>query len=246
MASTNKTTNYELSQFLGSDKPAWLGDYNTDMAKIDAQMKLNADAASGADGKATSNGTAIGTLANLTTDAKTDLVSAINEVDGHADTAQNTATNASTTANGCATKITALEDYLDLDTFTTPTITYSGCTERSTGTSVTCASNTGATLGKIYGQIKISQTQATSTVSFPTPFRPTTALTINGIAYHQWSDSPNNASSFSVVIPNSLEIATDGTASITIDGGTSGRARHIFINASLLFIKSFGDIPVEE
>ena len=46
MASTNKTTNYELSQFVGSDKPAWLGDYNQDMGKIDAQMKVNADAVS--------------------------------------------------------------------------------------------------------------------------------------------------------------------------------------------------------
>ena len=54
MASTNHTTNYELSQFIGTDKPAWLGDYNSDMGKIDAQMKLNADSASTADGKATS------------------------------------------------------------------------------------------------------------------------------------------------------------------------------------------------
>ena len=35
MASTNKTQNLELSQFLGTDKPAWLADYNSDMEKID-------------------------------------------------------------------------------------------------------------------------------------------------------------------------------------------------------------------
>lgn len=44
MASTNKTANYDLSQFVGTDRPTWLGDYNGDMAKIDAQMKANADA----------------------------------------------------------------------------------------------------------------------------------------------------------------------------------------------------------
>ena len=43
MASTNKTTNYELSQYVGSDKPSYLGDYNSDMSKIDAGMKANAD-----------------------------------------------------------------------------------------------------------------------------------------------------------------------------------------------------------
>lgn len=36
MASTNKTTNYELSQFQSSDIPAWLTDYNGDMQKIDS------------------------------------------------------------------------------------------------------------------------------------------------------------------------------------------------------------------
>ena len=43
MTATNKTTNYKLSQFVGSDRPTWLGDYNADMARIDAQMKRNAD-----------------------------------------------------------------------------------------------------------------------------------------------------------------------------------------------------------
>ena len=43
MTATNKTANYDLSQFVGTDHPTWLGDYNSDMAKIDAQMKQNAD-----------------------------------------------------------------------------------------------------------------------------------------------------------------------------------------------------------
>lgn len=58
MSSTNKTTNYELSQFIGSDKPAWLVDYNGDMSKIDNQMKANADAAASAASQAASAGTA--------------------------------------------------------------------------------------------------------------------------------------------------------------------------------------------
>lgn len=43
MTASNKTANYELSQFVGSDRPTWLGDYNSDMSKIDAQLKQNAD-----------------------------------------------------------------------------------------------------------------------------------------------------------------------------------------------------------
>lgn len=44
MAHTNSTANYELSQFLGTDKPAWLVDYNGDMLKIDTALKNVADA----------------------------------------------------------------------------------------------------------------------------------------------------------------------------------------------------------
>lgn len=44
MTATNHTANYNLSQFTGTDRPTWLGDYNDDMTKIDAQLKKNADA----------------------------------------------------------------------------------------------------------------------------------------------------------------------------------------------------------
>lgn len=43
MTATNHTKNYNLSQFAGTDRPTWLGDYNGDMAKIDTQLKRNAD-----------------------------------------------------------------------------------------------------------------------------------------------------------------------------------------------------------
>lgn len=48
MSSTNKTPNYKLSQYIGTDKPTYLGDYNGDMLKIDNQLKDNADSASNA------------------------------------------------------------------------------------------------------------------------------------------------------------------------------------------------------
>ena len=43
MTATNHTENYNLSQFVGTDRPTWLVDYNGDMEKIDAQLKQNAD-----------------------------------------------------------------------------------------------------------------------------------------------------------------------------------------------------------
>ena len=108
MASTSKTTHYDLSQYVGTDKPTYLGDYNTDMSKIDAGInsaQTTADSASTAATNAqttaetaqTTANTAvtnaaaaqssadsaisnIGTLANLDTVNKANLVGAINEV----------------------------------------------------------------------------------------------------------------------------------------------------------------------
>lgn len=73
MASTNQTTHYELSQYIGTDKPTYLVDYNQDMNKIDAGIYA-------AKSESDVNTSAIGTLSNLTTTAKTNLVAAINEV----------------------------------------------------------------------------------------------------------------------------------------------------------------------
>lgn len=48
MASTNKTPNYNLPQFIASDKPTWLGDVNGAMLAIDTAMHDNAEDATNA------------------------------------------------------------------------------------------------------------------------------------------------------------------------------------------------------
>ena len=73
MASTNKTNNFNLSQFIETDKPTFLGDYNTDMNKIDDAMQVNKLASE-------NNNNSIGNLQELNTQNKLNLVNAINEV----------------------------------------------------------------------------------------------------------------------------------------------------------------------
>ena len=52
MSSTNKTTNYELPQFISTDKPTWLNDINGAFSTIDTGMKANQTAAANAQAKA--------------------------------------------------------------------------------------------------------------------------------------------------------------------------------------------------
>ena len=69
MTATNHTKNYNLSQFVGTDRPTWLTDYNGDMAKIDAQMKQNADDIASA---STGGLTTVAHTADLTGNGTTD------------------------------------------------------------------------------------------------------------------------------------------------------------------------------
>ena len=241
MSHTNSTTNYNLPQFVSSDKPTWLNDVNGAMSAIDTQMKANADSATSASTSATTANNAIGTLANLTTTAKTDLVSAINEVDSNADTASGVASNAITTANTANTKVTALEAYLDLVTFTTPTATATGAS--ITRNEVSCASNLAGTMGKIYGELRAtSNVNGNFTLTFASPLRPTSAITINGGIMAFWS---NDGSNFVPAGALALNIATDGTVTITIDGST-GRQYRLYLINSVIFAQNFGDVPIPE
>ena len=91
MAHTNHTTNYELSQFLGTDKPSWLNDYNGDMLKIDTAIKDAADEASTAYSTASGLSGTVGdhttAISNIDGDI-TDLQGADTRIEGKADEAE--------------------------------------------------------------------------------------------------------------------------------------------------------------
>lgn len=94
-ASTNKTTNYELPQFIGTDKPTWLGDFNEAMSDIDAGMHENAsDIASMASDVATATATASQASQDVTT-----LTGTVNTLSSTVTSVQTTANNASQTAS---------------------------------------------------------------------------------------------------------------------------------------------------
>lgn len=104
MSSTNKTPNLQLSQFIGTDKPTWLGDINGDMVKIDTGVSTAIETAENAEQstsalQATVNGlnttvsghtssisalqSAQTTQGNAINELNQDLVETDNILDGH-------------------------------------------------------------------------------------------------------------------------------------------------------------------
>lgn len=100
MSSTNKTITIELSQYIGSDKPTYLTDYNGDMLKIDNAIASDRDGISAAqskadtaDGKADDNKTAIDTLneqvnGNPEVPSQASISSRLADAEGDIDTLQ--------------------------------------------------------------------------------------------------------------------------------------------------------------
>lgn len=94
-ASTNKTTNYELPQFIGTDKPSWLGDINEAMSTIDGGMHKNA---TDIESLSTDVDTAITTSAQASQDVS-DLTATVGTLSTNLQSVETTANNASTTAS---------------------------------------------------------------------------------------------------------------------------------------------------
>lgn len=238
MSSTNKTTNYDLSQFVGSDKPAWLADYNQDMSKIDTAVKSAYDAGTGADGKADANATAIGTLANLTTEDKTSLVGAVNEVQSETITAQNTANSASTSAATANTNIAKFN--LTERSVLEPT-TNKGVVNASVS-NVQFATDTTDSVFKIYGRVYITglsgQSGTLSVTLGQTSLRPSSSYTINtGAIVFRSNFTTKNFD----VVPRNITIGTNGVITLTDTINWSIEEYSIMLPPCLYFNSDFGD-----
>lgn len=95
---TNSTPNYNLPQFVSTDKPTWLGDVNGAMSAIDTAIAGVNSTAAGADSKADNAVTTANTAAGTASDAAT-----------LAETANTNATSALTTAGNAATAASAAQ-----------------------------------------------------------------------------------------------------------------------------------------
>ena len=240
MSSTNKTTNYDLSQFVGSDKPAWLGDYNADMSKIDAGINTAQTTATGADGKADSISTSLGNIENLATTNKTSAVAAINEVNSNTNTASGVANQALTKANANEQEISGISTEINrfnLVDFRTPTITGSGMTISLN--EIKTAVNSDGSLGKIYGTIFASVTSSSANfTSSDTGFRPSEDINVDGICFRQ--DDTSGRGDITVL---PITIKTDGTIKLQYNftSGWNGKNVRLLFPACVIFAKNFGD-----
>ena len=117
MGYTNKTSHYELPQYVANDKPRWLGDFNSAMLKIDTVMADNDATAEAANSAATGAQTQVAALSSQLSTIQGQVNTAVDTAttaDGKATTAQSVATQASTTASEAKTLAETAKQSADL------------------------------------------------------------------------------------------------------------------------------------
>lgn len=263
---SGETTNYDLPQFVGTDKPTWLGDFNTAMASIDAGMAENASditslgtrvtsaesAASQASTDVASLTSTVSTLssnvqsatttANNAQSTATSALNTANTADGKADTnATAIATNASA-ISALDTRITANEG--DIQKFNLNTVSEIK-PSRVTGTftipdnsKISFATNSDGSIASLSGQLTCTNVTAAGTAKIATSLRPESEMTVWGVCI---SATYAGTTAFKRLQQVGMTFKTNGDIVFPVDMvANNDSCRLIFIN-TMIFIKDLGE-----
>lgn len=263
-ASTNKTTNYELPQFIGTDKPSWLGDINSAMSTIDTGMHDNATAITGIESTVqTASATATQASQDVATlsETVTSQGGSITSIGGRVDTLEtDNATNKANITNVTGrvstleadnvvnkqniaknkNSIEGLESYLALTDnrgLNNPTIGNGTITNNS----LRIGLNSTGTFGKIYGQIDFNNSSAQPNIKFVnTGIKGVTKeFTIQQAGIGKVDALPNLTFANIVVSPPT---GNQTSASITLKFSGWGSINRCIFPPCCYFFKDFGDI----
>lgn len=247
MASTNKTTNYELSQYVGTDKPTYLGDYNSDMLKIDTAIHGVAENVGSETSRINIIENNVGSLSSLNTTDKTSIVNAINEVDDNSKTNKtNIGTLSNLTTTNKSTIVNAVNEVdANIKKFNLDNITqYSANAIRTSNatisnTTLTTAIDDSASIFKLYGYIWYSSSSVgNSTFTISTSLRPTSEYTIDCIGFGYSRDTALISNRCTATVKTNGEIVINN---YSYSVGNLG----LFIFPCLYFNNDFGDTPAQ-
>lgn len=249
MASTNKTTNYDLSQYVGTDKPTYLGDYNSDMLKIDTAIKNASNSASAASTAASAAQTTADGASTAASNAQTSA-DAANQAASNASqaaaTAQGTANTANTNAQSAlanasvnAQAIATLKSYLDIKNYVTPTAQISGAISGNLDMRITVARNDDGTLAKIYGYLGFTKSNANGDVVVTltgTGLNPNSEFIISPIGILRDSQNTNYNPGYMA-----CTVKANGDLEFNFKNVVANRSPFLICPACLYLIKNFGD-----
>ena len=258
MSATNHTTNYNLLIFVGSDKPAWLADFNGAMNAIDAAIKGVAD-----DVAAKSPALHFVDSTNIDFTTEVQLDNSVNV------TADLSAAAAGSLGRAVLKPATAPENPIipsvddnndqvnlrigpglaiengelisvDLDLIDTDalTLSISGGAAMSVNSEIRKAINDDGSVGKVYGYLSMSGLVSGNDYTITTNLR----VAATGEAYEIY---PAGILLFGQPVATfggaAIQVSATGAVSIKFHAWASG-AGYMYLWPSLYFFKNFGDV----
>lgn len=233
MASTNKTPNFDLSQYIGSDKPTYLGDYNSDMSKIDTAMATNKTNSE--------NAVTIATGANETASNAQTIATQAQTTAQQANTLAQTAKTAADTAQAGVDENKEAISEFNLTQFTKISESQMSVNHGTiqSGSYINIATSPNQNLFKVYGIVGIENPnyEGYTTVSISTNLRPTEDITISPagirVAYQGNINSVSTAN---------FTIKTNGTLELKVYTGSSTNLVSAIYFPCIYWLKNFGDV----
>ena len=156
-----------------------------------------------------------------------------------ANTANSTAQSALTLANSNAADLAKL-NLTEFTTVSNAAITSTYGTVDTTQTVIQTATNSNGTIGKLYGRLVINSVGNSNNcvVTFPSDFRPSEQITINGACLKVTSTSGGIIG----IVVQAMTIATNGTVTLTLYNESTYTQFIINFIACMLYMTNFGDV----
>ena len=261
MSATNETTYLKLPQFVATDKPTWLGDFNNAMLKIDNNAATTNNTVSGIPAQIAAVDQKADAAVSTANSAKTTATAA----QSTATAAQSTATAAQSTANAAASDIAKVKAYLvelpnkgkKTDSNGISFVNASGATVGVTGAiskvNIQWALNEDGTYGKIYGTFILVNCTIPSGTFARIPAntipigKPSAVYDIDcaGVSAVVRGTSPNYT--MTRLIASYFRINPNGAIDISLtptEGSTPATQVTTFLFPCVYYFEDFGDSPV--
>ena len=188
MSATNSTPNYDLPQYVATDKPTYLGDFNKAMLDIDTNMKSienKADSAESASTTANSNASQALENANQASTKADNAQATATAAQSTATTAKNTADTAKSTATTAKNTADTANETANMNTksinkIKTWTSPVSIVNSAITNSSLNCSYNLELKMLSLYGKLNFTRDNPNNIIlgTLPEEVRPSTTRTI--------------------------------------------------------------------
>lgn len=259
MASTNHTQYYNLPQYIGTDKPTYLVDFNQAMASIDAGIHA---AKSKADNNENNITTLTGTVSGLSTTVgeHTTSIGNLDTAVGGLSTAVGNITNLNTTdktsvvnaVNEVNAKASNFLNFTDITVYDPADMTYTNATARSGSGGITVALDSNKEYAKIY-TVSFTNVNKTSSGDFSITipdigYRPSSAFTVGGAGL---CINMNSSHTVVNITPATLTFNTNGTVVVNGTVATASQSGNysytkVTLFNSVIVLKDFSDTPTPE